>query len=68
MSPQTGMAVAGFVFIAIMLGVLGIDIALEYWRQRPLGQWVANWAKRYPLFATGLALVFGAMVGHFFWP
>ena len=68
MSPQTGMTVAGVVFIAIMLGVLGIDLVLEYRREPPLGQWVANWTKRYPLFATGLALIFGAMVGHFFWP
>lgn len=68
MSPQTGMAVAGFVFIALMLSVLGIDLVLEYRRERPLGAWVAGWAKRYPLFAAGLALVFGALTGHLFWP
>ena len=68
MSPQAGMTAAGVVFIAIMLGVLGVDLVLEYRREQPLGQWVANWAKRYPLFSTGLALIFGAMVGHFFWP
>ena len=54
MSPQMGMTVAGFVFIVIMLGVLAVDLVLEYRRERPLGEWVANWAKRYPLFAAGL--------------
>ncbi len=68
MDPQTGMTAVGIVFIAIFLGVLGIDIALELRREPPLGAWVANWARRYPLFATGLALIFGAMTGHFFWP
>jgi hypothetical protein len=62
------MAAVGIVFVGLLLGILCLDLALEFRHQRPLGEWVASWAKRYPLFAASLALVFGAMVGHFFWP
>jgi hypothetical protein len=65
---QSGMTAVGIVFVAILLGILGIDVVLELRQQPPLGEWVATWSRRYPLFATALALVFGAMVGHFFWP
>jgi hypothetical protein len=66
--PQTGMAAVGIVFVGLLLAILGLDVVLEVRHQPPLGEWVATWARRYPLFATALALVFGAMVGHFFWP
>jgi hypothetical protein len=65
---QTGMTAVGIVFVTIMLGILGIDVVLELRHQPPLGEWVATWSRRYPLFASALALIFGAMVGHFFWP
>jgi len=66
--PQTGMTAVGIVFVVLMLGILCLDAFLEFQHQPPLGEWVATWARRYPLFATSLALVFGAMAGHFFWP
>ena len=68
MSPQTGMTAVGIVFVMILLGILGLDLVFELLHKRPLGEWVALWARRYPLFAASLALIFGAMVGHFFWP
>lgn len=62
------MAAVGIVFVVLLLSILGLDVLLEFRHQPALGEWVAKWAKRYPLFVAALALVFGAMVGHFFWP
>ena len=68
MDPQTGMAAVGIVFVGLLAGILCLDLVLELRHEAPLGEWIATWARRYPLFATALALIFGAMAGHFFWP
>jgi hypothetical protein len=68
MNPQTGMTAVGIVFVVVLLGILCLDLVFELLHMRPLGEWVARWGRRYPLFAASLALIFGAMVGHFFWP
>jgi hypothetical protein len=65
---QAGIAALGVVILGLMMAIVGIDAWFEIKRRRPLGMWVANWARRYPMFAAALAAVFGAMVGHFFWP
>jgi hypothetical protein len=55
----------------VLLTALFVISVLDFWLeatdQPTVGDHVARWTRRYPLFAAGLALLVGAMVGHFFW-
>lgn len=68
MFQRIGVTSLGVTVLAMLLGIVGIDLWFELKGLRPLGLRVASWSRRYPFFVAGLALVFGAMVGHFFWP
>ena len=65
LNPGRVQAVAVFVLILISTGA-GLDFYLESRDRVPLGSRIRTWAERYPGFMAVLALVFGMMVGHFF--
>ena len=52
--------------LLLVAGGVGLDLYLELTNREPLGQRITRWARRFPLFMAALALVFGMMVGHFF--
>jgi hypothetical protein len=55
--------------IAVLVPVLvatAVDLSLEG-RGSSLGQHLARWSRRYPLFAAGLVLLLGLVLSHFFW-
>ena len=63
---QTAIAlVVVFVFL-IILGAGLLDMYFELSGHKPLGYVLPQWARKYPLYATGLVLVLGALIGHFF--
>lgn len=55
------------VLLAGFFVVASLDLWFELTAQPPVGAHVAAWARRYPFFAAGLALVAGAAVAHLFW-
>lgn len=55
------------VLLGAFLVVAALDLWFEVTRQPPVGAHVTAWARRYPFFAGGLALIAGAAVGHLFW-
>jgi hypothetical protein len=56
-------ATAVLLFFVVLFA---LDLAFEREGWRPIGQRVATWSKRYPVFAAGLSFVLGMMIGHFF--
>ncbi len=54
-----------FAFGAV-IAVIVLDLFLILLGRAPWGHWVRAWAHRYPVFAAGIALVTGGLVGHFF--
>jgi len=52
---------ATFFFVALL------DLWFEVSNQPPVGAVVTRWVRRYPVYAAGLALLAGAVVGHLFW-
>lgn len=68
MFANVGITLLGVVVLIFLLAIVALDMWFELRRRRPLGELISTWSSRYPLFAAGLAAVFGAMVGHFFWP
>lgn len=54
------------VVLVVFLVLFGLDLLFEGEGWRPVGQRVATWSKRYPLFAAGITFILGAMIGHFF--
>jgi hypothetical protein len=58
---------AAGVALGTLLVLVGADFALTWTGRLPIGSWVTRWARRYPLFALAVALLAGAMIGHFFW-
>jgi hypothetical protein len=65
---RIGLLLLGVVVLGSFMAIVLLDMWFEVKHWRPLGELVASWSRRYPLFSAGLALVFGAMLGHFFWP
>lgn len=61
-----GIQLLCLVTLLLVAGGVGLDLFLELTNREPLGCRVARWARRFPLFMAALALVFGMMVGHFF--
>jgi hypothetical protein len=58
--------VIGIVVLLPVLIAAAVDLSLEG-RQSSLGQHLARWSRRYPLFAAGLILLLGVSLSHFFW-
>jgi hypothetical protein len=62
-----GISIVGLVVLAMMFGIAALDAVLEAGRWVPIDQRLQTWSGRYPYFAVALALLLGAMLGHFFW-
>jgi hypothetical protein len=59
------------VFVALVglstLTLLAIaDLVLTATGRAAVGEWITQWAHRYPIFALALTLVAGALIGHFY--
>ncbi len=58
------------IFLSVMPGVLlavaAADLVLTVKRRRPVGYYLNEFVIAYPWFAAILAVIFGAMVAHFF--
>jgi hypothetical protein len=55
------------VVLGLIAAAVVLDLYLELFTNgKPLGARITTWARRYPGFMSGVALLFGAMVGHFF--
>jgi hypothetical protein len=61
-----GIELTCLVTLVLVAAAVGLDLYLEATNREPLGRRIAGWARRYPAFMAGLALVFGMLVGHFF--
>ena len=64
--PTVGVRVLCAVVLLMLAAASGMDFYLEMRNWTPLGARIKAWAQRYPGFMAALALIFGAMVGHFF--
>lgn len=64
--PTVGVRVLCAVVLGILAAAASLDFYLELKNWTPLGARIKAWAERYPGFMAALALIFGAMVGHFF--
>lgn len=64
--PTGGVRVLCAVVLGMLAAASGMDLYLEMRNWTPLGARIKAWAQRYPGFMAALALIFGAMVGHFF--
>ncbi len=58
--------VAGLVLV-VLLAVAGADAMFLESGAHPLGERLRAWSGRYTLYATGIAAIAGALLGHFFW-
>lgn len=59
------------VFVAVVglstLSFLALsDLYLTLTGRAPVGEFVTQWARRYPIFAVALTLVAGGLLGHFY--
>jgi hypothetical protein len=48
------------------VSIAALDISFELHGQRPIGERIQTWSRRYPLFSVALVALFGAMLAHFF--
>ena len=64
--PTVGVRVLCAVVLGMLASAAGLDLYLEVTNRIPLGARIRAWAQRYPGFMAAVALIFGAMVGHFF--
>jgi hypothetical protein len=57
--------------ILALLGVVLVITAMDmmfWWHEAPsVAYRIQGWSANHPLLAAGLAVVLGAMLGHFFW-
>ena len=63
---RPGIVVLVIVVAAMFCTLAVLDFYFEWRRRRTLGQRLQTWTKGYPLYAAGLVLVLGALVGHFY--
>jgi hypothetical protein len=62
-----GISIVALVVLAMMFGIAALDAVLEAGRWEPIDQRLQTWSGRYPYFAVALAVLLGALLGHFFW-
>jgi hypothetical protein len=65
-APRDAVVFVGLVVFSTLLLLVLSDLYLTLTQQPPIGKWVTQWARRYPMFAVALALVAGGMLGHFY--
>lgn len=63
---QIGIYLVGIAALLPVVVVAAADLLLER-RRTSVGQRLARWSRRYPLFAAGLVLLLGLALSHFFW-
>lgn len=63
---QIGIYLIGIAALLPVAVVAAVDLVLER-RQTSVGQHLARWSRRYPLFAAGLVALLGLALSHFFW-
>jgi hypothetical protein len=63
---QIGIYLIGIAALLPIAVVAAADLALER-RQTSVGQHLARWSRRYPLFAAALTVLLGLALAHFFW-
>ena len=66
MLSRVGFLILVAVLPGILLVVAGIDLGLTIKRRHPVGYYLNEFMIAYPWFAAILAVVFGAMIAHFF--
>jgi hypothetical protein len=59
--------VISILMIAIMLLVAALDLSFHLRKLPPVGERLHRWALHYPVYASVIALLLGALLGHFFW-
>jgi hypothetical protein len=64
--PNDAVALVAAVGFSTLLLLALADFALTFTERPTVGEWVAQWAHRYPLFALALTLVAGGLLGHFY--
>lgn len=65
-APEDAVVLVGLVVFSTLLLLVAGDLWLTWTRRPAIGAWVSLWSRRYPAFAIGLALVAGALLGHFY--
>jgi hypothetical protein len=63
---QIGIYLIGIAAVLPVVVVATADLVLER-RHTSVGQHLARWSRRYPLFAAALTLLLGLALAHFFW-
>ena len=53
--------------IAVLLFLVVLDVRAELTGRRTIGQRIQRWARRYVVLSSGIVLVLGALLAHFFW-
>jgi hypothetical protein len=53
--------------VALLLAVAGFDLFFHTKKTPPIGERLHDWARKYPVYASILAVLIGALLGHFFW-
>lgn len=53
--------------IVVLLVLIAIDVRAELRGRRTIGQRIQRWARRYVVLSSGIVLVLGALLAHFFW-
>ena len=61
-----GIELTCLVTLVLMAGAVALDLYLELTNREPIGRRVARWGRRFPAFMAAVGLVFGMLVGHFF--
>jgi hypothetical protein len=62
-----GISILALVVLAMMFAIAALDAVLEAGRWEPIDSRLQTWSGRYPYFAVALAVLLGALLGHFFW-
>ena len=53
--------------IVVLLALILLDVRAELTSRRTIGQRIQRWARRYVVLSSGIVLVLGALLAHFFW-
>ena len=67
LAPADAVALVAGVGLSTLLLLAVADFVLTLDRRASVGEWVIQWARRYPMFALALTLVAGGLLGHFYW-
>lgn len=59
--------ILALLMIAVLLALILLDVMAELAGRRTIGQRIQRWAGRYVVLSSGIVLVLGALLAHFFW-